>query len=200
MSRYLSRLAFVPVVSVCLLIMAGCNPVAQRLSPPKVNPNTAASNAMKEFDADNDGKISGDELKKCPSLAEIADKGVVAPEKIANTIEDWQKRKCGRGTLNVQVSHNGQPLVGAKVEAVPEKFMGSDLKIGTGVTSAEQRGTAEVSVPVPGPEVPKGVTPGFYRIKITKEGETIPEKYNTETTLGVTVTDAGLLKQYDLIY
>ena len=37
--------------------------------------------------------------------------------------------------------------------------------------------------PLADPSV-KGLSPGFYRVEITKDGETIPAKYNTETTLG----------------
>jgi hypothetical protein len=32
-----------------------------------------------------------------------------------------------------------------------------------------------------------GLSPGFYRVEITKEGENIPAKYNTATTLGLEV-------------
>ena len=33
----------------------------------------------------------------------------------------------------------------------------------------------------------QGLSPGFYRVEITKDGEKIPAKYNTETTLGAEV-------------
>jgi hypothetical protein len=33
-------------------------------------------------------------------------------------------------------------------------------------------------------DFPPGVAPGFYRVEITKSGETIPAKYNTDTILG----------------
>ena len=35
------------------------------------------------------------------------------------------------------------------------------------------------------PTSPAGVQPGFYLIRITKEGVDIPAKYNTETTFGM---------------
>jgi hypothetical protein len=37
---------------------------------------------------------------------------------------------------------------------------------------------------VPYNSSPHGVRPGFYRVEITKPGEKIPAKYNTEAILG----------------
>ena len=81
-----------------------------------------------------------------------------------------------------RVTHNGQPLAGAKVVFVPEKFLGGALQSGTGITS--KAGFANVTSPHAADPSLEGLSPGFYRVEITKEGEKIPAKYNTETTLG----------------
>ena len=36
-----------------------------------------------------------------------------------------------------------------------------------------------------------GLSPGFYRVEITKEGDNIPAKYNTATTLGLEIGPMG---------
>jgi hypothetical protein len=76
--------------------------------------------------------------------------------------------------------------------------MGSDLMPATGVTGAA--GGVAMSVPTAGPAEPKGVSLGFYRIEITKEGESIPPKYNSETMLGIGVLGDTTGTKLDLAY
>jgi hypothetical protein len=85
-------------------------------------------------------------------------------------------------TVTCRVLHNGQPLVGAKVVFVPETFLDGGLQPGSGTTTAT--GVAVISSDYAADPTVKGLAPGFYRVQITKEGEKIHPKYNTETTLG----------------
>jgi hypothetical protein len=57
-------------------------------------------------------------------------------------------------------------------------------------------------VAVKSAEDPKGIPLGFYRIEVTKDGESIPAKYNTETILGIDVmgAQAGNTPQFNLVY
>ena len=84
-------------------------------------------------------------------------------------------------SLRCMVTHNGEPLEGADVKFVPEKFLGPNMKTATGVT--DQNGVAMLTIPLDG-NSPPGVPPGFYRVEITKAGEKIPAKYNKETIFG----------------
>jgi hypothetical protein len=86
------------------------------------------------------------------------------------------------------VTRHGQPLRGATVKFVPEKFLGGDLKPAEGTTDAN--GIARLITTAPGLSV-RGVCPGFYRVEITKSGETIPAHYNTETQLGQEVAQGA---------
>ena len=95
----------------------------------------------------------------------------------------------GRATFPVPVTHNGAPLVGAKVRLVPESFLGSALQPGEGTT--DERGIAIVSTPPRYAADVPGLSPGFYRVEITKEGDSIPAKYNTATTLGLEIGPMG---------
>ena len=69
---------------------------------------------------------------------------------------------------------------------MPEKFLGPDFQTASAVTNA----AGVVSLIAPGPKDERpGVPPGFYRVEITKPGLAIPAKYNTETILGIEVSD-----------
>jgi beta-lactamase regulating signal transducer with metallopeptidase domain len=163
----------------------------KRLVAPAIDAKAAAAEAIRLFDTNNDGKISGAELDKCPGLkaainqVDPTGKSEITAEMIAVRIKAWQDSKIARMSLACRVTHNGQPLVGAKVAFVPEKFLGPNVKTATGKTDAN--GYALLSIPTnptPGNFDPPGVAPGFYRVEITKDGEPIPAKYNTETMFG----------------
>jgi hypothetical protein len=203
MSRYLWCIAAVMCLS--LVVGAGCDRGA-RVPLPSLNPAAAAKAALDEYDTNKDGKISGEELDKCPALksalarlnpksegivngdgavtkgpgnkAEMKDDGITA-EMLQNVMEAWVKKRLGRVTYTCQFYHNGKPLAGASVKFVPEKFLG------TGVPAAEATtgvtGSASVSIPK---ATPQGIAVGFYRVEVTKDGENIPATYNTESTLG----------------
>jgi hypothetical protein len=186
------------ILCVCLVVAAGCSGRMKRLSPTRVDSKAAAANAMKMYDANQDGKLSKDELEKCPSLKAIASRdGEVTPELIVAKIIEWQSGGPGRVPVSFFVLHNGKPLADASVKLVAEKFL-TDIVPGTGMTSAN--GSVAMSVPTSGPEVPKGVSLGFYKIEITKAGEEIPAKYNTETTLGLGVLGEVSGVKVDLKY
>lgn len=177
----------------------------RRLLPPKIDPAAAGAKAIEMFDADGDGKLSGAELDKCPGLKAAIDKidqsgkGEITAAKIAARIKAWQDTRIGRMTTACRVMHNGKPLAGAEVKFVPEKFLGENFKTAAGRTNAD--GAAMLLIP--GERLP-GLAPGVYRVEITKDGEDIPAKYNTETTLGQEVAiDAEGIRQgvtFDLNY
>ncbi len=111
------------------------------------------------------------------------------PPRFPRRIQAWADSKLGRKIVTCIVTHNGKPLVGATVKFVPESFLGSELKTAEGTANAH--GAARLKVPgSPNP----GVSPGFYRVEITNEGERIPARFNTETQLGqeVAVDATGL--------
>jgi hypothetical protein len=160
----------------------------RRVFPPNIDAKAAGAEAIKLYDANHDGKISGKELKKCPGLKAAIDnidpsgKGEITAEKITARIKAWQDSKLGRMSMACKVLHNGQPLAGAEVKLVPEKFLGKNVRTAAGKT--EKNGVAMINIQPSGPRETPGVAPGFYRVEITKAGEKIPAKYNTETIFG----------------
>jgi hypothetical protein len=182
-----------------------------RIAAPWIEPSKAASTAIELFDANKDGKISGDELDKAPGLKAALkvmntdkDKGVTA-DQIAARIKKWLDSRVGRMSLSCMILHNGKPLAGATVKFVPEKFLSKYLTE-TAEGKTNQTGMAMLTLPTePGPDaLPPGLPPGIYRVEITKDGEKIPAKYNTETVLGQEVSldniDMQMGIKFDLKY
>jgi hypothetical protein len=183
------------VVVAGLLFVAGCPQGAKRLSVVPINAEAAGAKAIELYDTNKDGKISGDELNQCPALKEAmpqidtANTGGITAEMITARIKKWQETKIAVMAFGCRVLRNGQPLVGAEVKLVPERFFSENLPIGSGQTDLD--GVVTVIAPNSDPTAPPGVPPCLYRIEITKAGEAIPPKYNTETVFGRDVAPFG---------
>jgi hypothetical protein len=183
-------------------VAAGC---WGKALPPVALPvyaSDAPEKAMEQYDTNKDGVLDAAELAKVPGLAAAfpGAKGVSTAD-IRARIDRWNEQNVAVRRIIVRVYHNGRPLVGATVTFVPESFLGPGLKTATGTTVAE--GVASLSVPVSGPADSPGVAPGFYRVQITMQGENIPARYNSETTLGEEVASDSRYTtgiKYDLNY
>jgi len=180
------------VTAVCLTVLcaAACSNKPPRVEQPGINPN-AAADAMKQYDTDGDGEISGEELDKAPALkAAMAtldtdgDKAISADE-IDARVSAWIESKLGRSSVMITVYRNNQPLEGATLKFIPESFLGDAIKPAEATTG--ESGVAMPTITEGDPNVPPGMHVGFYRVEVTKAGEEIPAKYNTETELGLEV-------------
>jgi hypothetical protein len=184
------------VVLGLLTLSGGCQCVGRdRPRIPKINPH-AGADAIAMFDKNGDGKLSGDELDQCPGLKaalprlDPAKTGAVTAEMIDARVAAWRARPVGRMPMACTVLRRGQPLPGAQVKFVPEKFLGSDIETATGVTGS--KGGANMAAPIRHQRGDRpGVAQGFYRVEITKPGLAIPAKYNASTILGVEVCADG---------
>ncbi len=160
--------------------------------PPAVVPDlpdaSAAAKAMETLDTNHDGFLNDKELEKAPGLkaaikeVDTDNDGKISQEEIAARIKLWAESGVGRMPITCRVRHKGEPLKGAKVTFLAEPFLGAALQSGSG--STDSAGMAVVSGPHEADPSVIGVSPGFYRVEITKEGEKIPAKYNSQTTLG----------------
>jgi hypothetical protein len=187
--------------------LPGCgNHVPPRVEPEKPDANAAAK-AMELYDANHDGFLDAKELEKAPGLksafpnVDAKSGGKISEQDIADHIQVWAESRIGRAAVNCQVSHKGKPLEGAKVVFVPEKFLGGNLPSGEGTTIGS--GYAQISGSYAADSTVRGLPPGCYRVEITKDGENIPAKYNSETTLGAEVGvgfDARRGLMFDLLY
>jgi hypothetical protein len=189
------------------LAAAGCSREEPPVQPLGIAAD-AAKRAMELYDANQDGYLEGAELDKVPGLKAALPQvdsnhdGKISAEEIEARIASWKQSQVQVGRLSVscKVTRRGRPLPGATVTFVPESFLGSELKPASGTTN--QSGTTTLATAEP--EALGGVSPGFYRVQITKQGEPIPARYNTKTELGqeVAVDAPGLeaVIHFDLDY
>jgi len=192
------------LIGVVTLAVSGCGRAPVR--PMEIASNAGAQ-AVAKYDANKDGVLDYDELAKAPGLQAAVAKikklvkrrgevpsendlrsAKITAEEIDARIQEWKARGTGRVKVICQLFRRQadgttEPIQNALIKFVPEDFLGPGLTTGTGTT--DRTGTATVSQPSRGGGDPdRGMSPGFYRVEITKEGEEIPEKYNTATILG----------------
>jgi hypothetical protein len=192
-ARFVWLLAAAGLLSLAFYV--GCDSPPPRVYGPPFSPSAEAAKAMELYDTNKDGKIAGDELNACPGIkaalkviGTTKEQGVTS-EQLVTRIQKWKDSRIGRTSLSCLVTRNGQPLANATVKFVPEKFLDDALtEPATGKTNPT--GMAMITVPVvPGPDaLPPGIPPGIYRVEVTKDGETVPPKYNTATELGQEVS------------
>ena len=172
-----------------LIAAAGCSPKGATVTEaplPKYDADEIAKAALSEFDRNQNGSIEGTELNACPALkgalAEFDTNGnkQLTAEEIRTRVEAYGSGSTGTVQVSCEVRLDRQPLDGATITFTPEKCMGSSLKTGVGKTDADGR-CAEYLLDG---KTYRGLAPGLYRIQITKDGVSIPAKFNTQTTLG----------------
>ena len=181
------------LVGLVLVVLAGCSSRPARILPPSIDPDSAAQLAIEAYDADGDGALSSDELKKCPGiLAAVArydtsGDGQVTPDEIAARIRQWTEEGTGLVAVVCTVQMDGEPLAGAEVRFVPEGFLGEAVKPAHGKTSGRGRAIMAMSpedLPA-GRERLQVMQMAVYRVEITHPDVEIPARYNTQTELGV---------------
>ena len=157
--------------------------------PPDVNADEAAAAAITEYDADNDGQLSANELKSLPALkikdVDSDNNGQLSADELAARLRQWTEGRAGILSFHGVVTLDGAPLSDAEVVFEPEPFLGDAAKPASGIT---KRGDVILKID---PELLpsdqrtlRGVHPGLYKVRITHKSINIPARYNTETVLG----------------
>jgi hypothetical protein len=179
------------------MLLVGCNRAPAGVAEPELDPQGSTDRVFTEYDANADQKLSRDELTKSPGLLAALSSldrdrdGAIASDELKASLERFQAEGAGLVTISCMVTRGGQPLEGAKVELVPESFLGGIVKPASGVTGPD--GTATISVDES--EIPEeyrgrihGVPTGIFRVVVTHPTIAIPAKFNTQTQLGRIVT------------
>jgi hypothetical protein len=160
------------------ILSAGCYFGGPEAVPvPQFNASTAASDAMNEYDANKDGALDQEELKKVPGLLQYpekfdanGDKKVDAAE-LTKRLGEIYGQQVGLMNFTLVILRNGQPLEGAKVRMTPEKFMGPSIKPAEGTSG--QLGYTMMSVadadihPAELRGKVKAVHNGVYKVEVT---------------------------------
>ena len=175
-------------VLVMLTALAGCR--GQRSPGPPVSPASATEQALAEYDANKDGALDAKELERSPGLLALLTALGKGPGDRLTADELTQQLQAlrdgaGRTRAACQVLLDGRPLAGATVRYVPERFLGPGFKPAAGTTDA----AGFASLVTEGER--EGVTPGLYRVEVSRKDaqdqETVPARYNSQTTLGCQV-------------
>ena len=171
-----------------IVFTAGCSRRPSRVHPPSIDASSAGREAIRQYDLDGDGKVSGAELDQAPSLKFALSRldsngdGAVTAADVTARVRAWQESRVGRMSVVLTILANGKPLEGATVTLDPEPFLGRNIQPATGITDSSGLVMPTIET---GSDDPPGVAPGFYLVRVAKDGMDIPPMYNTETVLGV---------------
>src|SRR5256885_9896384 len=114
------------VIAAAGAALAGCSSGPQRVKAPRIDPAKATQQAMELYDTNHDGKLSQEELARCPGVLISFERYDANHDK---TIDDEEFRthlaqllKSGTGATELAciVLLKGMPLPGAKVAFEPE--------------------------------------------------------------------------------
>jgi hypothetical protein len=181
-----NRTALRAAAAVCLVACLGCSGL-DSVPAPEISPQQAAQKAMELYDTNKDGKIADDELKAVPSLAANlksidtnGDSGL-SEEEIAARLQSVIGNSS-RTDMPIRVTMDGRPLAGASIRLVPDEFLAGAIREATGTT--DENGVVQTTTV--GESL--GTEVGLYRVIVTKDGQTIPDRYNTNSEIGVEVS------------
>jgi hypothetical protein len=206
-----STLCLLTLASLLLIATTSCNRGPAAVKQPSINASSAGKLAMEQYDKNGDGVVSGAELDQAPGLKaalktlDTNGDGGVSADEVTARVNAWKAMQTGLTYVRCRVTLNGEPLSGATIIFEPEAFLGDEIKPATGIVTP--LGDA---MPVikkedrPDPTLPGGVYIGLYKVRISKmEGgkETIPARYNTQTTLGQEVSyDDPAIKSRNMVF
>ena len=177
-------------------LLIACNRDPAPVAVPQVSPQAAGKQAVADYDQNADGVLSVDELSAAPALhanflrLDTDKDGKLTAEEITTRVQAWHDIGLGMLAVPVTVTLDAAPLADATVTFVPESFLGSAYKSGSGVTKPSGETTVTLAE---GDRPDTGVTgmpPGFYTVKISKfvsGKESLSAQYNTTSVLGVEV-------------
>lgn len=179
-----------------VMLPAGCSREATPIALPAVSAADAGAAAVAAYDENENGVIDTEELLLAPALRAAQPRldtntdGQITAGEIVARIETWQATGLGLLTVPVEVTLDGQPLEGATVTLKPARFLGDAFKPAIGITKPSGRTTVSLAEADLANAGTTGVPPGFYTVHISKfvDGkESLPPRYNAQTTLGVEV-------------
>lgn len=158
-------------------------------SQPSFDPDALTTAALAALDTDKNGTLEPTELGACPALygalagVDTNRDGKISTAELRTRFAEYAAAKAGTISVTATVTLDGNPMPDATVQFVPEAFMGGAIKEASGKTGPD--GT--VSTFTSGGTQYAGLQPGLYKVKITRDGTSLPARYNAQTALGYEV-------------
>ena len=162
-------LLLILAISLCVSVI-GCGPRrSKRLKAPAYNTQAIATAAMKQYDLNGDGQISGDELDKASSIKyAFPNMPAVTSTEIANRVRIWKESRLGLQTASVKLVKDGKPVEGAEVTVSSEDFMGGKKIQFSDTTNV----SGVITLTAPNEDNLPGIPCGFYKIEVKYQGKT----------------------------
>ena len=182
-------MSYLRFAAVGLLALVGCSQSGTQLAEapvPKYDPDAIAQAALSELDKNKDGALDAGEARPCPALAgafaaiDANNDRRLSADELRKRVEAYAASATGSVEVGCVVRVNDEPVQGATVTFEPEPCMGQTVKTAVGTTDEFGR-CAEYKIDG---KPHRGIAPGLYKIRVTKEGAAIPARYNSQTILG----------------
>lgn len=195
------------LAALLVITLSGCRGGEGRIRAPDFHPSSSAEKAITQLDRSKDGFIDADEAVNSPGLNAVfavldndSDSKISATE-IESALAALEQSKVGMIGWTLRLFLDERPLSDADVTLTPVSFLEGVIKPASGTTNRQGIVTLSVAEEFqPGPNI-RALQCGFYdmAVSLVKDGEeTIPEKYNTQTTLGVFVDPASRNDRVDV--
>lgn len=176
-------------LAIGVLVLVGCSQSGTQLleAPvPKYDADGIPRAILTEFDKNGNGSIEPDEARACPALAgafatiDANNDRRLSADELRKRVEAYGASTTGSVEVGCVVRLDEQPLPEATVTFVPEACMGGAIKPAVGTTDASGRcGVYKIDG-----KTHRGMAPGLYKIQVTKDGSAIPAQFNSQTILG----------------
>ncbi|MDO4629193.1 MAG: hypothetical protein Q4C70_08425 [Planctomycetia bacterium] len=174
--------------------LSGCGRPAP--TAPEIEPEVMAKKALELYDANGDGKISGDELDKTPALAfslkemdTDKDRALSAAE-IQSRLEAWQNSGITLTAPAFVCKIKGKTVKEGTMRLVPEAFLGETYPIAEGTFI---NGTCQLRAPNKGNY--QAIPLGFYNVEVSSPAGNI-----SVGAVGVEVFDESKYFQRNHMY
>jgi hypothetical protein len=174
------------------VMLGGCS--SEPTPPPRfqLDPQKAAQEALRLYDKNQDGTLDAKELEQSAPLMELLQNLKAANPSHADSLtaadisarlDQWLAAPATLLPAGAVVYLDDKALAGATVVYDPEPFLGPSYRSHQGQTNDAGGVTLD-------PEFKDfpGIYVGLYRVRISKKvdgKETIPERYNEKSVLGV---------------
>ena len=178
------RIPWIAVGLTLPILFAGCSDRPPAVSIPEWDPSGFASTILAELDKNGDSLVDKAELTKAPGLAfgarfiDTSGDGKLSRDELEARFTKYRDRRLGLTSQQFRVTRNGRPLVGARVQFVPEFFLSEMIEPAEGATM----GDGMVYPSVSGQQtalIRRDITAckSHHRMRICRRNSTLPPQW-----------------------
>jgi hypothetical protein len=174
-----------------IVVLVGCSRSPARVEQPQYRSDCGQA-AVEQLDRNGDGLITSSELAASPALKSASARidtnhdGAIDAEEINRAVSAWIRSRVALMPVTARIFLDGRPLADADITLEPEQFVGVYSHPVAGKTDSDG------DAPMKGSDSrAPGAPLGWYRVVISKKNgaqETLPERFNSKTELGLEVT------------